>query len=75
MNNDQKLDKIVEDIGEIKVTLGKQQVSLDEHIRRTNLIEEDLKPVKKHVWMVNGALKLVGAVITVYEIVSHVGLR
>lgn len=55
-----KIDIISEKITNIDVTLGKQSVILDEHIRRTNILEEKLAPVEKHVHMVNGALKLIG---------------
>lgn len=55
-----KIDNIIEDIGDIKITLAKQHVTLDEHIRRTEILEEEMKPVKKHVYMVDGALKALG---------------
>jgi predicted metallo-beta-lactamase superfamily hydrolase len=55
---DQKLDKIIDSISEINVTLGKQSVILDEHIRRTNILEEKIEPVEKHVHRVEGAFKL-----------------
>lgn len=67
---DQKLDKIVENISEINITLGKQSVILEEHIRRTNLLEEKLVPIEKHVQMVHGAMKLLGLVaifMAIYE--------
>jgi hypothetical protein len=59
---DQKLDTILEKIGNIDVTLGKQEVTLAEHIRRTALIEADMKPVKAHVAAVQVVFKLVGVV-------------
>lgn len=55
---EEKLDKIVEQIAEINVTMARNTASLDEHIRRTNMLEEKLEPVEKHVIMVNGAAKL-----------------
>lgn len=55
-----KLDEMDKRIDNIDITLAKQHVSLEEHIKRTNLLEEQLKPVNKHVDMVNGALKLLG---------------
>lgn len=55
-----KLDKISDKIGNIDVTLARQEVSLSEHIRRTNLLEEKLKPIEKHVAVINGGLKFVG---------------
>lgn len=54
-----KIDKVVEHIGSIDVTLGKQHVSLCEHIRRTELLEQEVEPIKKHVAMVSGVIKLV----------------
>ena len=56
-----KVDKILEHVGAIDVTLGMQQVSLDEHIRRTALLESEMKPVKKHIHMMQGAIKLIAA--------------
>ncbi len=55
-----KLDKVVESISEINVTLAKQSVSLEEHIKRSNMLEAKMVPVEKHVAMVNGALKFIG---------------
>jgi glycerol dehydrogenase-like iron-containing ADH family enzyme len=58
---DAKLEKIVEHIGSIDVTLAKQSVLLDEHIKRSNMLEEKLAPVEKHVTIVNTILKVLGA--------------
>lgn len=57
-----KLDKVVDKIGNIDVILGKQSVILEEHVKRTNLLEAKLIPVEKHVVMVNGAFKFLGLV-------------
>jgi len=57
-----KVDTIVDKIGSIDATLAAQHVSLKEHIRRTALLEAEIKPVKRHVDMVNGALKLLGLI-------------
>lgn len=57
-----KLDKIMERINNIDVTLGKQSVILEEHVRRTNILEKKLEPVEKHVAMVHGALKFLGII-------------
>ena len=66
---DAKLDKILEKISNIDITLAKQQASLDEHIRRTEIaeshiddIKEDLKPVHAHINMVQGGLKVIMAI-------------
>lgn len=56
-----KLDKVIETQSEINVTLVKQSVILEEHVKRTNLLEQKLEPVEKHVAMVQGAIKVVMA--------------
>lgn len=58
---EKKLDFIVTDVNSMKITLAAQHISLEDHIKRTNLLEEELKPIKKHVYHVEGALKLLGA--------------
>jgi hypothetical protein len=65
-----KLDKVVDDIGEIKITLSSQHVSLKEHMRRTSILEESIKPLEKHVSMVNGALKLIAVLAMIAGIVQ-----
>lgn len=57
-----KLDKVVDKIGNIDVILGKQSVILEEHVKRTNLLELKLAPVEKHVAMINGTFKFLGLV-------------
>ena len=57
-----KLDRVVENINSINVTLGKQSVILEEHVKRTNLLEAKIEPIEKHVAMVHGALKFIGIV-------------
>lgn len=72
MNNDRLyeiLDKISEDISDLKVTVAKQEENIKEHIRRTELAEENLdmirneiKPLKEHVIAINGVLKTIGII-------------
>jgi len=70
MNNDDrdwlegKFNKITDIQAEQAKTLERQVVTLEEHVKRTNLLEEKLAPVERHVAMVNGALKVVGAIAT-----------
>jgi archaellum component FlaC len=54
-----KIDKVVEHIGSIDSTLAAQHVSLKEHMRRTELLEQEIEPIKAHVDMVSGAVKLI----------------
>lgn len=44
---EKKLDAVVEDIGEIRITLAEQHIVLKEHIRRTALLEQDLAQHKQ----------------------------
>ena len=55
-----KLDKISENINEIKITLAEQHVTLKEHVRRTEILEAEIKPLKAHVQGVHLVLKLIG---------------
>ncbi len=71
-----KVDKSDERLDSIDITLVRQNATLEEHVRRTELLEDktnqlsdDLKPVEKHVAMVTGALKLLGIVGTIVAII------
>lgn len=58
MNQD-KIDFIVENIVAINKTLEFQAKQLEEHIKRTTLLEERVKPIEDHVKFIQGILKLV----------------
>lgn len=55
-----KIDKVVEHLGSMDMTLAAQHESLKIHIKRSDLLEAQVEPIKKHVAMVSGALKLIG---------------
>lgn len=72
-----KLDKIEDKVDKLDGRLDsaekvavKQEANLAEHMRRTELLENDLKPVKKHVAMVNGGLKLLGIISLIIGIIA-----
>lgn len=69
---DEKLDKIDSSITRIDITLAKQHESLKDHMRRTHLLEQSLKPVEKHVAMVNGALKFIGILAMIMGIIESI---
>lgn len=55
-----------EDITEIKITLAEQHATLEEHTRRSlaneqavELLKEHLRPIERHVLMVNAAVKII----------------
>lgn len=64
-----KMDKTLDSIASMDVTSAENVLSLKEHMRRTALAEDsielirsDIKPIQKHVTMVNGILKFIGIV-------------
>ncbi len=68
-----KIDILSAHLSNIDVTLAAQHVSLDDHIRRTELIEADLAPIKSHVSQVQGAIRLIGFVAIVLGILHYLG--
>lgn len=64
-----KLDKIADSISRIDRTLAGQAVQLADHIRRTQLVEDDIKPIKVHVARIDGAAKLLG-IISLFAVVA-----
>ncbi len=69
-----KLDDLSDHLSNIDVTLAGQHVSLIEHIKRSDLLEEKMIPVERHVAMVNGALKLLGVIalcLTIWQAFRH----
>jgi hypothetical protein len=67
-----KVDVIIYRISNIDITAAKQQVSLDEHIRRTAILESELEPIKNHVAMVHGVLKFIGLVSVVVGVIESI---
>jgi hypothetical protein len=55
-----KLDRMNDVLTEVRISQGRTEVIMEEHIRRTgiaedniNLIREEMKPIKKHVLLLN----------------------
>lgn len=71
---DNKLDRLQEDVSEIKTHLAVYNALLDTHIKRTDLLEKRVAPIEKHMVMVSGALKLLGILAAIAAIVE-VALR
>lgn len=69
-----KIDKIGDHMSSIDVTLSGQHESLKEHIRRTELLERELAPIKKHVNMVDGALKMISIIAALAAILECIHL-
>lgn len=65
-----KIDKISDDISEVKVTLARNTVSLEEHVKRTNILEARVEPMRKDIDMVKGAIALIGLLATIATIAA-----
>jgi hypothetical protein len=61
-----KIDHIIDRVGSIDTTLATQHISLTEHMRRTALLEEAIKPLVKHDTMTMGFIKLIVLVATIF---------
>lgn len=77
-----KVDKIVEDISIIKITLVEQHLSLKEHMRRSEANEaaiqavaDQVQPIQQNLSNVKFLLKAVGWLLSLFlssEVVYHV---
>lgn len=55
----EKLDKLDERLDNVDKTLIRNTASLEEHIRRTEILEAEMEPVKTHVAQVSGIVKFI----------------
>lgn len=55
-------------------TLTRLTVTVEEHVRRTNLLEVELKPIKAHVQLVNAAAKVLSIAGTIALTAHSLGL-
>lgn len=69
-----KLDDLADAQAEMNVILGQQHISLREHVKRSNMLEEQMKPLQRHVTMMQGVFKFVstmfaflGALAAIFE--------
>jgi hypothetical protein len=76
---DEKLEKINDRLGSVDVTLVRQEVNLQEHMRRTELneiavekISQSIIPIYKHINMLEGVLKFFGLLAVLGSIVTAI---
>ena len=69
---DTKFDKVEFRLDSVDRTLIKQEANLGEHMRRTELLELEVAPIKKHVVMVQGVLKFIGVVSLIVGIATGI---
>lgn len=74
-----KLDRVQDDVTHIRITQGSQHAvqtgqakDIAEHIKRTNLLEQQIKPIETKVAMVEGAVKLIGVIAVVAGIIQGI---
>lgn len=69
------LEKVQEDVTEIKIIMARNTASLEEHVRRTNLLESKVGHVEDHVVFVQRLTKLVpwslGIVVSLLAILTY----
>ena len=58
-----KIDKIIDQIGEINSTLAAQHISLELHIKRTNILEDKIIPIETSRNEIRGIIKLGGWIV------------
>jgi len=72
---DQKLDKIDQRIDNIDKHLAVYNSELKFHIKRTDMLEQELKPIKSSLVKAQGALCFIGILATVISVtVAFIGV-
>jgi hypothetical protein len=73
-----RLDKIDIKLNNIDKTLIKQFLTLEEHIKRTNALEEKINPIERFyikIVGVVGFLTIVGVIATIVDVLIRFGPR
>jgi hypothetical protein len=63
-------DKVINDIGDIKVTLASQHEVLKEHIARTELLETRLEPIEDGFLTLRAIQKILGFVAVLFAMLE-----
>ena len=69
---DRKLEKIDERIDNIDKHLAVYNSQLRYHIKRTDMIEKDIEPLKVHLNKTHGILTFIGVIATVITVVATI---
>lgn len=70
--DDLRLTRIEAKIDLIAIEQAKQHVTLKEHTKRSTMLEEEFKPLRRHVAQVQGAMKLLGILALIGAILEAV---
>lgn len=69
-----KIDDISEKLADTNVILAQQHESLKLHMKRSDMLERAMKPLQRHVSMVDGVLRFIGVLAAIAAIVEAVRL-
>lgn len=64
------LNRLHDRLDSIDKTLVRQEENLKEHMRRTELLELEVHPIKEHVHQLRGAFKVLGLILTITGVVA-----
>jgi hypothetical protein len=69
-----KTDRHTELLSEYNTTLVRLTTTVEHHVRRTDLLEADIKPIKAHVQFLNNTAKLISLAVAGLLALRSLGL-
>jgi len=57
-----KVEKLVEQLNDLNITVAKQEINLKDHMRRSDLLEEEVKLLDNRITPIEDHVKFVGSV-------------
>jgi ElaB/YqjD/DUF883 family membrane-anchored ribosome-binding protein len=66
--------KMIEDIASVKSNIEDIKDDLAHHIHRTEINEQAIEVLKKHMWMSTGGVAAVGFLLTLITLLSKMGI-
>lgn len=67
-----RLIRIEEKIDRILIEQTAQHITLQEHTKRSTMLEDDMKPIRRHVAQMQGAIKLLGVLSLIAGIIEAI---
>jgi hypothetical protein len=67
-----RLDNLDKKQDEMNETLVRNTVSLEVHVKRTDMLEAEIKPMKSFMTVVNAGLKIIGAGAVLVSLVTGI---
>ncbi len=68
------LEKIEARLDSLDLTMVKNTISLEEHIKRTNMLEEEFKPIKKDHALVKASVTILSSMLGGALVAKQLGL-